>query len=99
GNAFVETMQNRAAVSIMKLMLGEAVRHPAVAASFAKIGPGRGLAVLTRYLTAQMDAGVLRRTDPGAAARCFVGPILVYVLTRELFVLPDAQALKPQVMV
>ena len=98
GNALIKTTENRAAVSMLKLMLSEAAKHPAVAEVFARIGPGRGLAILTRYLSTQMDAGNLRRMDPGAAARCFVGPLLAYVLSREVFVLPDSQALLPDEM-
>ncbi len=98
GSALIKTTENRAAVSVLKLMLGEAARHPAAAEIFARVGPGRGLAILTRYLGTQMDAGNLRRVDPGAAARCFVGPLLAYILSREIFVLPDSQSLSPDEM-
>jgi hypothetical protein len=37
--------------------------------------------------------------DPGAAVRCFLGPFLAYVLTREVFVQPDSRALAPETMV
>src|SRR5205814_5986630 len=40
---FVETTENRTAVSMMKLMLSESVRHPVAAELFVSIGPGRGL--------------------------------------------------------
>jgi hypothetical protein len=46
-----------------------------------------------------MDAGTLRRMDPGAAMRCFVGPLLAYLLTREVFPLPDARTLHWETMV
>ena len=42
---------------------------------------------------------MLRRMDPAAAARCFVGPLVVYVLTREVFKQPDAASLSPSTMV
>ena len=59
----------------------------------------RGLAFLRRYLEHQMDLGNLRPMDAGAAARCFVGPLVAYVITRELFVQPDAETLTPDKMV
>jgi len=37
--------------------------------------------------------------DTGAAARCFIGPLIAFVLTREVFPQPDAQTLKPETMV
>ena len=99
GSAFVKIAENRTSVAMMKLLLSEAVRHPGVADLFNSIGPGRGLAFLSRYLERQMDVGLLRRMDPGAAARCFVGPIVAYVLTREVFVQPDSRTLSPETMV
>jgi hypothetical protein len=45
-----------------------------------------------------MDAGALRRMDTSAAARCFIGPIIAYIFTREVFVQPDAQTLTPETM-
>jgi len=99
GAAFVATAENRTAMAMTKLLISEAVRHPPVAELFSSIGPGRGLAFLTHYLQRQMDAGHLRRMDPGAAARCFAGPLVVYILTRDVFVMPDASSLSPQTMV
>ena len=99
GFAFLKVAENRASVAMMKLMLSEAVRHPAIAELFNSVGPGRGLGFLVRYLERQMDAGVLRRMDPGAAARCFVGPLVAYIITREVFVQPDSKTLSPETMV
>jgi AcrR family transcriptional regulator len=96
--AFTGMVNNRAAVSVIKLVLGESVRRPAVADMFARIGPGRGFAILTAYLSAQMEQGNLRRMDPGLAARCFVGPFIAYIMTREVFIMPDAKDLSPEVM-
>jgi AcrR family transcriptional regulator len=99
GMSFVKTFSDPMAAAMLKMMLGEAVRRPVVAELFNSIGPGRGFALLTRYLEHQMDLGVLRRTHPGAAARCFVGPLIAYVLTREVFVQPDSTTLSPEAMV
>ena len=98
GRALLQTLDNRVSVPMFKLMLSEAVRHPIVAEMFNSIGPGRGFGFLTYYLSRQMDAGVLRRIDPGAAARCFLGPLVAYILTREVFVQPDAKTLSADTM-
>lgn len=98
GDVFVQMLENRAAVAMLKLIIGEAVRRPELTQLINTIGPARGLAMLTRYLERQMDAGRLRRTDPGAAARCFIGPLVAYVVTREVFVQPDIQRIKPEDM-
>ena len=96
--AFLSMLNNRATFAGFKLLLGEATRRPAIAAMVNRLGPQRGLGFLTRYLRHQMDLGVLRRMDPGAAARCFIGPIVLFVLTRELFIQPDAETLAPETM-
>ena len=70
-----------------------------VAEMLNSLGPGRGFGFLTRYLQQQMDAGVLRRMDPGAAARCFIGPLVALVLTREVFPQTDARTLSAETMV
>jgi AcrR family transcriptional regulator len=98
-STFLKVVDNPSAIALVKLMLSEAVRRPLVAEMVNNIGPGRGFAFLTRYLQKQMDAGVLRQMDTGAAARCFLGPLIAFVLTREVFPQPDAQTLKPETMV
>ena len=97
-STFLKIVDNPTAIALMKLMLGEATRRPLVAEMINTIGPGRGFAFLTRYLEKQMDAGVLQTMNPGAAARCFIGPLIAYVLSREVFPQPDAQDLSPQTM-
>jgi AcrR family transcriptional regulator len=98
-DAFIKTMENRGALPLFKLLLGESLRQPAVAKMLNSIGPGRGFAFLTRYLAQQMEAGTLRRMDPGAATRCFLGPLMIFVLSREVFLQPDSQTLSPETMV
>jgi AcrR family transcriptional regulator len=99
GMAFVQTMQNRTTLAVFKLVLGEALRRPAVADMFNQLGPARGLGFLAAYFAHQMERGTIRRMDPGAAARCFVGPLLAYVITREVFLQPDAHRISPEAMV
>src|SRR5438445_465669 len=63
----------------------EAARHPSVAAFFAQRGPLVVLNFLERYLARQIELGRLRQHDPRAAARAFMGMLVVYVLGREVF--------------
>jgi TetR/AcrR family transcriptional regulator, mexJK operon transcriptional repressor len=99
GETLMQTINHRGSIAFFKVMLGESLRRPAVAQLMNSIGPGRGFAFLSRYLEHQMDRGVLRRMDPGAATRCFIGPLIVYVLTREVFPQPDSRALAAETMV
>jgi TetR/AcrR family transcriptional repressor of mexJK operon len=96
--AFVQMLENRTAVAVLKVMLAEAIRRPAVADVFNHVGPGRAFAFLSRYLARQMELGTLRRMDPGAAARCFAGPLIAYILTHEIFLQPDTATLSPEAM-
>lgn len=97
--AMLYITRDRRMVPLIRLLLGEALRRPMVADMFNKIGPTRGFKFLTSYLEHQMDQGVLRRMDPGAAARCFVGPLLAFLFTREVFPLPDARDLSVETMI
>lgn len=99
GDALVKTLNNSTSISMFKLMLTESVKHPHVADAFNKLGPGRGIQFLIRYLECQIEKGTLRKMDPGAAARCFVGPLLAFIMTREVFLQPDSESLTPRLMV
>lgn len=99
GNAFLKVGENPTSIALMKLLLGEAFRQPQVAEMFNTIGPSRSFAFLTRYLAQQMAAGVLKPMNPGAAARCFVGPLVAYLLTRTIFLQPDTQQISSEMMV
>lgn len=99
GSQLLLLFGNRPAIAMFRIMLGESVRRPAVAEMLNRIGPYRGFSFITRYLAHQMEIGTLRRMDPGAAARCFIGPFVAYLLTMEVFVQPDARSLTPETMV
>lgn len=99
GRAFVAALSDHEGSALFRVILGEALRRPQIAEMLNQLGPMRAFTFLTHYLSAQMDAGLLRRTDPGAAARCFIGPLLAYVITREIFPLPDSSTLAPETMV
>ncbi len=96
---FLSAMTTDEGRALFRMVLGEALRRPELAGLLNTLALSRVFPFLTRYLAAQMDAGVLRRGDPGAAAYGFVGPLFVYVLTRDIFPLPGAAHLPPDAMV
>lgn len=97
--AFLTVLDNPTSIAMMKLLFSEAFRHPAVAEMINKIGPSRSISFLTRYLDKQMAAGVFKPMDSAAAARCFVGSFLAYIITREVFLQPDARQISLDTMV
>jgi AcrR family transcriptional regulator len=99
GDAFVGVLNNHAATSVARLMLGEATRRPIVAEMINRVGPGRVFPLLRRYFERQMEAGVMRRMDAGAAVRCFIGPLLGYMVMRDIFPQSDAKTLSSRMMV
>ncbi len=99
GQAFLQIVDTPTSTATIKLLLSEATRRPVVADLFNKIGPGRGFPLMQRYLEQQMDAGVLRQMDSGVAARCFIGSLAAYIITREVFVQADSAQLSRDMMV
>lgn len=99
GQAFLRVLEDPKSIALMKLLMGEAFRQPLIAGMLNQIGPSRSIAFLTRYLEKQMSAGVLKPMNPGAAARCFVGSLVAYMVTREVFLQPDAKLLSADTMV
>jgi len=82
--SFLEATQQPANGRFVRVLLSEAVRHPAVAGVFAERGPLVVLSFLERYLRRQTELGRLRPHDPRASARAFMGMLIVYVLGREI---------------
>jgi AcrR family transcriptional regulator len=82
---FLTTVQQPKTGRLMRVLLSEATRHPAVAAFFAERGPLVVLRFLERYFTRQIELGRLRPHDPRAGARAFMGMLIVYAIGREIF--------------
>jgi AcrR family transcriptional regulator len=99
GRALLSMMDDRMMVAMMRALIGESFRWPAVAEMFSSVGPRRGFDVLSRYLEHQMALGTLRQMDARIAVRCFIGPLIAYFITRELFPLPDSRTLDWETMV
>lgn len=97
--SFLRVMENPNSMALMKLIGSEAIRKRDVALILNKIGPSRSIGFLTRYLEKQISHGILKPMDSRAAARCFMGSLVAYLFTREVFLQPDAQQLDPETMV
>lgn len=95
---YLESLTSASASKLLRLVIGEALRRPALAELFNRIGPAKGFGFLSRYFEHQMALGRLRRIDTGAAVRCFLGPLLAYVGTREIFPQADSQRLDVETM-
>ncbi|MBD1909006.1 MULTISPECIES: TetR/AcrR family transcriptional regulator C-terminal domain-containing protein [unclassified Leptolyngbya] len=99
GNAFLRALENPTSNALMRLVLSEAIRQPIVGELLNSIGPSRSIGFLTRYIERQIAAGTFKPLNPNAAARCFMGSLVAYALTRHVFHQPDAQELSPDMMV
>src|SRR5260370_41907841 len=83
--SFMHTVQQPVVGRFVRVLLSETARHPSVAAFFAERGPLVVLGFLERYLARQVELGRLLPHDPRAAARAFMGMLIVYILGREVF--------------
>jgi AcrR family transcriptional regulator len=97
-HTFLKIVDDPKALAVIKLMVGEVAHHPDVATMINRIGPGRVFPVLAAYLERQMQAGYLRQVDTSIAVRCFIGPLLAYIITREVFPQPDSATLSTERM-
>jgi TetR/AcrR family transcriptional regulator len=84
-DSFLQTVSQPEMGRFVRIMLSEFARHPSVAEWFAERGPLLALHFLERYLARQVELGRLRVHDSSAAARAFMGTLLVYALGREIF--------------
>jgi AcrR family transcriptional regulator len=92
GLAYLRMMQGPVISAVVRLLISEAIRNPVLANTFIEFGPRRGLEFLSRYFAAQMEQGTLRRIDPGYAARCFMGPLVLAKVAQILLPQPNALA-------
>lgn len=81
---YLSTFDNPDAVRFFRILLSEAPRMPEVAASFGR-NARPALDFLVGYLEHQINRGRLRSHDARTGARLFVGALMVYIMSRELF--------------
>lgn len=89
GQAYLSLMEDPKIGGCIQVLAREALRFPEFAQTLRAAGPGRFLELLARYLERKMDEGVLQRANPAAMARCFLGPLMAYVLARHVLSVPD----------
>jgi TetR/AcrR family transcriptional regulator len=84
-SSFLTVVQQPHTGPFVRVMLSEMARHRAVANYFAERGPMVVLRFLERYLRRQTELGRLRAHDSRAAARAFMGMLIVYAIGRQVF--------------
>jgi AcrR family transcriptional regulator len=98
-NSVMQIWDKPIALALFKVLMGEALRSEEVATLLRMRGPGVLFSFFYRYFQRQIDAGIFRPVDPAIAVRSFMGPLLAYVLTREVLRIPDIQAISSEQMV
>lgn len=99
GLHFVNMASNPHFMLLYRAILGEAIKRPQLAQLLSEVGPARLINFLRRYLSHHMELGNLRPMEPSIAARCFLGPILAYFLTKDIFLQEDIQQVSGEEMV
>jgi len=75
--------------SFLRLLLFSALEEHGLATIFFERRVGGVFPLLVRYFERRMDEGAFRRQDPRIAVRAFVGMIMHYILTTEIFRVPE----------
>lgn len=99
GTAVVEAMTQPQTLTLLRLLLAEALREPEVAHAIYQGGPAHILAFLYDYFSHLMQTGVLKEADLGATVRTFIGPFIAYVISSKLLNFPDEKTPDATVMV
>jgi TetR/AcrR family transcriptional regulator, mexJK operon transcriptional repressor len=99
GLAYLRLTKDPNMGAAVKLIMSEALRDPEFARVFGEIGPLRVWRFLETYLKHQMDQGVLRRTDAHLAARCFVGPLVLHLITRSILQFSEDSEIEAETLV
>lgn len=99
GLMYLRLMESGKMSAFFKLMMSEALRDREFARILSVAGPLRVWQLLADYLQVQMDKGTLRRMDATLAARCFIGPLVLHLLTTTLLQMPDAWNADPSALV
>jgi AcrR family transcriptional regulator len=89
GRSYLRLIEDPQFGAFIRVLLGEAIRSPRFAQLFAEIGPLRVMQLLAEYLRRKMDEGLLRQAEPSVAARCFMGPLVTYLMTRAVLGLEE----------
>jgi TetR/AcrR family transcriptional regulator, mexJK operon transcriptional repressor len=74
-----QTLLRPDSISLVRLVLGEAFRVPALRQAFRDALPGQVLSRTAALLQQAADAGLIALPNPPLASRMFVGPLMTYV--------------------
>jgi AcrR family transcriptional regulator len=85
GQTYLVEMERPEHVAVIRMVIGATEKFPRFGQAFYEAGPAQGVARLTRYLTAQVEAGRLRACDTELAAKHFLHLCQAGLLTRLLF--------------
>ena len=75
-HAFLATAAGPSTQSLLRLVIGEALRHQELAGALVAGGPRRVFAFLSSYLERQVELGRLRPHDTRSSARAFMGMLV-----------------------
>jgi TetR/AcrR family transcriptional regulator len=82
--ALLATAGDPAAQRLLRLLIGEALRHQELAGALATSGPLRVFTFLSAYLERQIERGQLRPHDTRASARAFMGALMPQAASKGL---------------
>lgn len=89
GTAYLKMMEDTKISACMRILIGEALRSPDFGEIIGRVGPLRIWTLTADYIQCKIDEGLLRKADPSIASRCFLGPLITYVLTQKIFRTPE----------
>jgi AcrR family transcriptional regulator len=82
---FLDTFDDPDMVKLIRIFFSEAVRKPETSTYFAQTGMITVLNFLVDYQQRQVELGRLRPHDYQSAARSFIGTLVIYIMSREIF--------------
>ena len=90
GRTLLETMTSPEVISLLRIVVAESPRDPAIGRIFYAIGPERTRVRLTQFLSGARERREFRGADPALAATIFLGAITSHAHLIRL-VLQDSQ--------
>ncbi len=94
--AHLDSFDDPAVVRLLRISLSESALNPGADEGFIEGLQKMVLGFFVAYLQRQVELGRLRPHDPQTSARAFFGPLVIYLLGREVFLhlgdgLPDKE--------
>lgn len=99
GRAYLKMTDDPKVGATIRVLFAEAIHNAEFARILAQVGPLRVWQLLADYLERKMESGEIRRADPRIAARCFVGPLVLEVLSRKIFVLAEEMRIESDALI